>query len=81
MTGGEGGGEGEGGEGEENCYPLITSLLNEGAVIKRNMGSPLCQNWVNKNVLLYSILQVLEQIPFKSRVHNKKNSILQFFMS
>ena len=30
-------GEGEGGEGEgdENCHPLITSLLNEGAVIKR----------------------------------------------
>ena len=25
---------GEGGEGEENCHPLITSLLNEGAVIK-----------------------------------------------
>ena len=35
MTGEEGG-EGEGGEGgeEENCHPLITSLLNEGAVIK-----------------------------------------------
>ena len=32
MTG-EGGGEGEG--GEENCHMLITSLLNEGAVIKR----------------------------------------------
>ena len=34
MTGEEGG---EGGEGEgegENCHPLITSLLNEGAVIK-----------------------------------------------
>ena len=33
MTGEEGG-EGEG-EGGENCHPLITSLLNEGAVIKR----------------------------------------------
>jgi hypothetical protein len=33
MTGegGEGGEEGE----EENCHMLITSLLNEGAVIKR----------------------------------------------
>ena len=30
------GGEGEGGEGEgENCHMLITSLFNEGAVIKR----------------------------------------------
>ena len=33
MTGEEGGEGGEGGEGE-NCHPLITSLLNEGAVIK-----------------------------------------------
>ena len=33
MTGEEGGEGGEG-EGEENCHPLITSLLNEGAVIK-----------------------------------------------
>ena len=32
MTGEEGGEGGEG--GEENCHPLITSLLNEGAVIK-----------------------------------------------
>ena len=32
MTGEEGG-EGEG-EGGENCHMLITSLLNEGAVIK-----------------------------------------------
>ena len=36
MTGEEGG---EGGEGEgENCHPLITSLLNEGAVIKKRKG-------------------------------------------
>ena len=38
MTGGEGG---EGGE-EENCHMLITSLLNEGAVIKKtNTGENL----------------------------------------
>ena len=36
MTGEEGGGEGE---GEENCHPLITSLLNEGAVIKNTVNS------------------------------------------
>ena len=40
MTGEEGGGEGEGGEGEENCHPLITSLLNEGAVIKTVVSFP-----------------------------------------
>jgi hypothetical protein len=34
MTGGEGG------EGEENCHMLITSLLNEGAAIK-NAGNKL----------------------------------------
>ena len=37
MTGGEGGGEGEGGEGEENCHMLIMSLLNEGAVIRQKI--------------------------------------------
>ena len=39
-------GEGEGGEGGENCHPLITSLLNEGAVIinnkKLNLHQPCC---------------------------------------
>ena len=50
MTG-EGEGEGEGGEGE-NCHPLITSLLNEGAVIKRKSEAVFHPNkwsWINEN--------------------------------
>ena len=49
MTGEEGG-EGEGGEGEENCHPLITSLLNEGAVIKTEKiwTNRQTKGWTNK---------------------------------
>ena len=62
MTGGEGEGE------EENCHPLITSLLNEGAVIKiRNNKQITFKNLVNKKI---------KELAHCSLLENKKGKLI-----